>query len=318
MPLPSISLCLFFLLPRVRGFLVTKPKLTRILSTQQPMTSFNQEWDSANGVWKGDKAISNDPLPSPLYLFGYGSLLWRPGDLLEDLPSYKSVSPGWQRLFAQRSYDHRGTSEFPGMVVTLIEAAYLLDENKQHSSSTDDIDTGGVADTGVVEGYECSGLCWIIPEERVHKTLEILDFRERGGYSRHITRVKLQVHTPYHAAGDVVDAVVYSGSVDNPLFDLHRNRNSNSNSNNNNSNNTLSSSPSPSSTTSPSSSSSSSSLSSSFRARCRTADIIAAAVGPSGPNCDYLFNLRDYLAVNGGIEDDSYLRALAEVICNRP
>ena len=297
-----ITLTLFFL-PRRDGFLVAKPTLTIRSHHSISMTSSaKEEWDSINGVWKGDKAISNDPLPSPLYLFGYGSLLWRPGDLLEDLPSYKSVSPGWQRLFAQRSYDHRGTSEFPGMVVTLIEAAYLLndDHNKQDSTS---LTNETHLDTLVSnEAYECTGLCWIIPEERVQKTLEILDFRERGGYSRHITRVKLQVHTPYHIAGDIVEAVVYSGSVDNPLFDFQRNKNKDKDKN------TYSSSPSYSIT------SSSLSSSSSFRARCRTADIIAAAVGPSGPNCDYLFNLRDYLASNGGIDDDVYLRALAEVM----
>ena len=292
-----VTISLFFLLASANGFVVSS--FPTLLPTQQKMIpSTKGEWDSANGVWKGDKAISNDPLPSPLYLFGYGSLLWRPGDLLEDLPSYKSVSLGFQRLFAQRSYDHRGTSEFPGMVVTLIEAAYLLDDTKQLSTTTDDTDT----DTTVMEQYECTGLCWIIPEDRVQKTLEILDFRERGGYSRHITRVKLQVSTPYHAAGEVVDAVVYSGSVDNPLFDLQRSRNMNR----------KAFLPPPSTSTS-TLSSSSSWMSSSFRARCRTADIIAAAVGLSGPNCDYLFNLRDYLASNGGIDDDFYLRALAEV-----
>lgn len=280
----SALLALFFL-PRRDGIVVAKPKLKGSYYSISMTSSGKEEWDSVNGVWKGDKAISNDPLPSPLYLFGYGSLLWRPGDLLEDLPSYQSVSPGWQRLFAQRSYDHRGTSEFPGMVVTLIEAAYLLnDDNNRNILASE-------------EAYECTGLCWIIPEERVKKTLEILDFRERGGYSRHITRVKLQVHTPYHAAGDIVEAVVYSGSVDNPLFDFQRNKNKNKITN----------------SSSSSSITSSTLSSSSFRVRCRTADIIAAAVGPSGPNCDYLFNLHDYLASNGGVDDDAYLRALAEV-----
>lgn len=35
------------------------------------------------------------------YVFGYGSLIWRPGDLLNEYPSFRCHSIGWNRLFAQ-------------------------------------------------------------------------------------------------------------------------------------------------------------------------------------------------------------------------
>jgi hypothetical protein len=83
------------------------------------------QWDAENGVWLGDMATSDDVLPSPLYMFGYGSLLWRPGDLLCDFPSYSCVCSGWQRIFAQRSSDHRGS---------LVEASYLDSANRELTS----------------------------------------------------------------------------------------------------------------------------------------------------------------------------------------
>jgi ChaC-like protein len=92
------------------------------------------QWDAENGVWLGDMATSDDVLPSPLYMFGYGSLLWRPGDLLCDFPSYSCVCAGWQRIFAQRSSDHRGSPEFPGFVATLVEASYLDSVNRELTS----------------------------------------------------------------------------------------------------------------------------------------------------------------------------------------
>lgn len=132
------------------------------------------QWDSLKGVWIGDKAISDEILPSPLYLFGYGSLLWRPGDLLNDFKSYSCLCNGWQRIFAQRSSDHRGSTEFPGFVCTLVEASFL----DSHISSNSYTDLNNKSE------IECFGLVWMIPEDRVEATIKELDYRERGGYHR--------------------------------------------------------------------------------------------------------------------------------------
>jgi cation transport regulator ChaC len=56
-------------------------------------------WDAENGVWVGDKATgaSAEELPRPLYLFGYGSLIWRSGELLADMQSYHCKCYAWSR-----------------------------------------------------------------------------------------------------------------------------------------------------------------------------------------------------------------------------
>jgi hypothetical protein len=163
-------------------FLITFSVALHHIPSRFSLHSFHQEtsnilqkmseWDSENGVWLGDKATSDEKLPSPLYLFGYGSLLWRPGDLLSDYESYSCLCDGWQRLFAQRSSDHRGSVEFPGFVCTLVEESFLAGS----SDSFTNLQSMGK--------IECSGLVWKIPEDKVEATIKELDFRERGGYHR--------------------------------------------------------------------------------------------------------------------------------------
>lgn len=89
-----------------------------------------------------------------LWIFAYGSLLWRPGVSFNY--SCQGRVSGWSRRFWQGSPDHRGTLESPGRVVTLVP-----ERNRWV--------------TGMV--YRLSGSC--------HKsTLEYLDHRESGGYQR--------------------------------------------------------------------------------------------------------------------------------------
>lgn len=86
-----------------------------------------------------------------LWVFGYGSLIWRPGmPVLEGRPAWVS---GWQRRFWQGSPDHRGTPTAPGRVVTLVPA------------------------TGAI----CHGQVWRVSSQ----VLADLDHREQAGYARH-------------------------------------------------------------------------------------------------------------------------------------
>ena len=69
-------------------------------------------WNAGLGIWEDSsgkatvKVLTTLEEHEPLYIFGYGSLMWRPGDLLEQYPSYDVDAIEYQRLFAQRSLDH--------------------------------------------------------------------------------------------------------------------------------------------------------------------------------------------------------------------
>jgi cation transport protein ChaC len=89
-----------------------------------------------------------------VWLFGYGSLIWRPG--IDFLERRRARLHGWERRFWQGSHDHRGLPDDPGRVVTLVETA---------------------------RGH-CDGMAYLVQREIVAKTFEALDYREKNGYER--------------------------------------------------------------------------------------------------------------------------------------
>ena len=112
------------------------------------------------------------------WVFGYGSLIWRPDfDFVDAQPARL---PGYVRRFWQGSHDHRGVPEQPGRVVTLIPAA------EQH----------------------CAGMAYLIHAETVTTTFERLDYREKNGYERVTTHLHLH-------DGRAVPGLVYIAPVDN-------------------------------------------------------------------------------------------------------
>ncbi len=110
---------------------------------------------------------STDPAPGAVWIFGYGSLIWRPGF------SYRHRQPsllqGWHRAFCRYSFHHRGTPDRPGLVV------------------------------GLRRGKSCVGMAYAIGEQDVPETLEYLDQREGAGYLR--TEVTLRLLEQNTAAG---------------------------------------------------------------------------------------------------------------------
>ncbi|RYH32065.1 hypothetical protein EON65_01235 [archaeon] len=231
--------------------------------------SGNETWDSNLGVWVGSRAsaIHEEDFPDPLYVFGYGSLIWRPGEFLEPLPSFHCIAHGYRRIFAQRSCDHRGTVEFPGVVLNLVsdglleKMGYILDAN---------------GDSG------CQGLVWLVPQDKVQIVFEDLDYREKGGYSRHFISVVLKDSTPHHEQGSVVQALVYTGGENNPNFYLPsrlvRDRDEYADP-------------------------------FGLMRKSSVVDLISAAMGPSGPNTEYLFRLVSFLEDRQIVDD--YLRNLS-------
>ena len=56
-------------------------------------------------------------MQEPLWVFGYGSLIWDPGFPVAERRI--ACLEGWHRSFCMRSIHHRGTVENPGLVLAL-------------------------------------------------------------------------------------------------------------------------------------------------------------------------------------------------------
>ncbi|AXQ94090.1 gamma-glutamylcyclotransferase [Cereibacter azotoformans] len=56
-------------------------------------------------------------MPRPLWVFGYGSLIWNPGFPVEQ--SVTARLDGWRRSFCMTSIHYRGTLSVPGLVLAL-------------------------------------------------------------------------------------------------------------------------------------------------------------------------------------------------------
>ncbi len=117
----------------------------------------------------------------PLWIFGYGSLIWRPSfAYVERRPGFVQ---GWKRRFWQGSTDHRGVPGAPGRVVTLLP------------------ERDGV----------CWGVAYRLPAESAHDILRELDFREKGGYRR----LDVEVH---FCEGESRPALTYIAATDNANY----------------------------------------------------------------------------------------------------
>jgi glutathione-specific gamma-glutamylcyclotransferase len=121
---------------------------------------------------------------APLWLFAYGSLIWRPG--FEYAERARGYVQGWSRRFWQGSTDHRGLPGAPGRVLTLAPEA----------------------------GAVCWGVAYRLEPGAQESTLRHLDVRERGGYERH--SVEFQCLEGAQRAS--WPALVYVAAPDNPDY----------------------------------------------------------------------------------------------------
>lgn len=161
-------------------------------------------WNSALGVWSSEKAegVEESELPDPLWIFGYGSLCFSPG-LMSGSEYSDGFIEGYTRRFWQLSCDHRGTSENPGLVCTLLSDT---EWNQNNHGSEDQFSTGKVY-----------GRAYRIDKDKTQSILDELDYREKGGYSRSIVDVHLTREGGTHL-NSPVKALLYKANSDNPNF----------------------------------------------------------------------------------------------------
>ena len=127
----------------------------------------------------------SDDVSASLWIFGYGSLVWRPSfDYAEVRPAYVT---GWARRFWQGSTDHRGVPGAPGRVVTLVREP----------------------------GNRCWGMAYRVEADDPAPMLRELDHREKGGYERYEETLGFgdPTDSPHHAT-----ALVYVATPANPNY----------------------------------------------------------------------------------------------------
>jgi cation transport protein ChaC len=120
-----------------------------------------------------------------LWIFGYGSLIHRPGELtrLSDQREWANLK-GYSRRFYQGSPDHRGTFMSPGRVLTLIQKG---------------------------DGF-IWGVAFHVEPANLAEVLSYLTYREQGGYSLTSVQVSLESNS------EVVDAITYIALPENKWY----------------------------------------------------------------------------------------------------
>lgn len=64
-----------------------------------------------------DDLLANRPTSGPLWVFAYGSLLWKPA--FQPVEERHAVAPGWHRAFRLKLNRWRGTADRPGLMLVL-------------------------------------------------------------------------------------------------------------------------------------------------------------------------------------------------------
>ncbi|GBG25053.1 Glutathione-specific gamma-glutamylcyclotransferase 1 [Hondaea fermentalgiana] len=143
---------------------------------------------------------NHDDADDDVWLFGYGSLIWKPDiEYEEQVDVYAS---GYSRRFWQGSPEHRGTEEAPGLVVTLLTP-------EEHQKVQDDHNVEkGQRDT---PDNRVWGRIFRVKGHIMRATMAALEHREKAGYAKEY----VQTTDP---AGVVRTALVFRATPDNEHF----------------------------------------------------------------------------------------------------
>lgn len=187
---------------------------------------------------KFDKSKELSPSCKDIWIFGYGSLVWKADfPFIDRLPGFIT---GYERKFYQNSIDHRGVPSFPGRVVTLVPTNN--DSSKVY------------------------GVAYRIAESNVKEVLSHLDYREKNGYDR------CSLVFNIYNSKCTVDVIMYVANADNDSF------------------------------------------AGNISEESKIAEQIYKAVGPSGFNREYVYNLEEAMVnLFPGIEDH-HLHKLVQLL----
>lgn len=130
-------------------------RVHRVVADAGPPTGFTALTDQDYDEWR-QALLAEHPKGADLWLFAYGSLIWKPACDVED--HGLTLLRGWHRRFCLHLRRFRGTSDFPGLMMAL--------------------DRGG----------SCRGVLQRIPARHVEERLDLLLRRE--------TSVKPASNTP--------------------------------------------------------------------------------------------------------------------------
>ena len=118
-----------------------------------------------------------------LWVFAYGSLIWRPGFAYAD--RRRATLPGYRRRFCMASIRYRGTPEAPGLVLALAP------------------DPDG----------ECAGLAYRVPAAEARPVHAYLQERELVSYAYLERHLAVTLET-----GETVEALTYVTDPDHPQY----------------------------------------------------------------------------------------------------
>ncbi|MEM7190388.1 MAG: gamma-glutamylcyclotransferase [Pseudomonadota bacterium] len=186
--------------------------------------------------------MHDDKQPSEFWVFGYGSLIWKPG--FDCAERRVARLDGYQRRFALTSEYYRGTPERPGLVLGLDR----------------------------VPGTSCVGVALRAHPEEERRVRDYLADRELVSYAYFETLYPVTLLDDGPGQGETRNAICYVLDRSHPQYVG----------------------PMP---------------------EEKQADIISEAVGPAGPNADYLMNTLDQLNALGIA--DTHLEHVAQLVRDR-